>query len=540
MSKMKYWITSFARFVWSYKFTLLSLLFLYLICHSFHSKHNNQFILLVLSFFFLLAGLSKVSKYVKWIATFVLVVAITTDAYFGLILGEHLTFGVLDAILSTNPDEAKGVLSGMLLSIVLLFSGTWLIFILAQKELCKSRVAKSLSFSIFFIYWIVYIPVYSLSRTYFSKNKEEVEMFQKTPAYSLYLKVAKKIPLVYYNVVVYLTYKDQAESLRKYRMMERITPDYVTFDIEAKTPSKIYIVLGESANRANFSLYGYVRAKTTPFLDSLANGEKFFHSYNGLASAPLTTMAVPMALSFATPLDQEPLYRYKNLLELANDAGYETVWLSNQAMLGIADSDISVYSSVATRRHYLDTGTPFDDILLVDKLKEMLNRNKNQLFILHQEGSHLDYRERIDDLDRKAISGVDIIADYDRTIHHTDRFLEQLYFEIEKDGSPYVLIYFSDHGELIGKGHGFITGGDTQFEIPFVTLQNGNFPIEFLVSKYMDRENNRINNAAVINVVSELMGYQISESEVEKVKEASKYVKHVDNNVYLYNDLKTP
>lgn len=72
-------------------------------------------------------------------------------------------------------------------------------------------------------------------------------------------------------------------------------------------------------------------------------------------------------------------------------------------------------------------------------------------------------------MDVESIEGDDVVVDYNRTIHHTDRVLEALYNTVKDDKSS-VIAYFSDHGEIIGKGHGFLDEGTEWFEIQMITI----------------------------------------------------------------------
>lgn len=136
---------------------------------------------------------------------------------------------------------------------------------------------------------------------------------------------------MYSNFTTYLYYKVDYE--RSKRMLERPRTIPVGVELEDKSESlyeKVFFVMGESSTASHYSLYGYDRP-TTPFLDSLSSIENSpLKYYDAVAPACITTNAIRQILSFANPLNMDDFYKYKWITELANDVGYETIWISNQ------------------------------------------------------------------------------------------------------------------------------------------------------------------------------------------------------------------
>ena len=71
---------------------------------------------------------------------------------------------------------------------------------------------------------------------------------------------------------------------------------------------------------------------------------------------------------------------------------------------------------------------------------------QGNLYVLHLMGSHADFCERLNG-ERPSIESQDHeLACYLSTYRKTDRFIEQAYQMLTKNGAPFKLFYFSDHG----------------------------------------------------------------------------------------------
>lgn len=103
-------------------------------------------------------------------------------------------------------------------------------------------------------------------------------------------------------------------------------------------------------------------------------------------------------------------------------------------------------------------------------------------------------------------------------------------YSLMKTDSTAVALYFSDHGEVIGKGHSM--GWMQDYIVPFLVLSSDTTVVNSkdIVKKYIDEETDLINTSSVIYIISEILGYKVSDKLVEKSKNDGKYVL---NKVYL-------
>ena len=246
---------------------------------------------------------------------------------------------------------------------------------------------------------------------------------------------------------------------------------------------EVYVmVVGETARAHNFSLYGYQR-DTNPLLSKTAG----LVAFDKVTTQSNTThKSVPMLLSAASASDFERLFHEKGILAAFREAGFHTVFLSNQLpnhsfidFLG-EQADEWAFIKTGDRNEAFDKtyGQTFDkmygqgklakmdekgnvyDADLLPILDQILSRKHQKLFIvLHTYGSHFNYMERYpqnmahfqpdSQSDAKAENRRDLLNAYDNTIRYTDYVLHSIIERLQKKGGMSAMLYTSDHGENI-------------------------------------------------------------------------------------------
>jgi glucan phosphoethanolaminetransferase (alkaline phosphatase superfamily) len=244
------------------------------------------------------------------------------------------------------------------------------------------------------------------------------------------------------------------------------------------------LIIGESARRDSWSVYGYQR-KTTPTLQSL-RGEAIFFQH-AVADANLTICAVPILLTGVVPQRFDIKDVRGTLVDLAEEAGYSTAWLMNQ------DPHISLLLGIhADRMLYpppLSTlimgKLPLDETLLPDLRREIARGGKSRFIGLHVIGSHWQYDSRYPPAFERFGSGKGldylsvlskepdqrVVDAYDNSVLYTDWFLGQVIEQARALDVPATVSYFSDHGEDLfmldgNAGHGTAVFTHHQFDIP--------------------------------------------------------------------------
>nr|ACI77464.1 putative alkaline phosphatase I [Escherichia coli] len=199
------------------------------------------------------------------------------------------------------------------------------------------------------------------------------------------------------------------------------------------------LIVGESVRVDNMSLYGYTRS-TTPQVEAQRKQIKLFNQ--AISGAPYTALSVPLSLTADSVLSHD-IHNYPdNIINMANQAGFQTFWLSSQSAFR---QNGTAVTSIAMRAMETVYVRGFDELLL-PHLSQALQQNTQQkkLIVLHLNGSHEPACSAYPQSSAVFQPQDDQDACYDNSIHYTDSLLGQA-FELLKDRRASVM-YFADHG----------------------------------------------------------------------------------------------
>lgn len=260
---------------------------------------------------------------------------------------------------------------------------------------------------------------------------------------------------------------------RKRNQKEILLPDAT---ITNSRKEVVVLLIGESARRQNFSLYGYDK-KTNPLLENQAVAV-----LTAKSAATYTTAGVKAIL------DHKPTDKlYEILPNYLYRAGVDVVWRT--ANWGEPPVHIEKYQKVADLKStYPDADERYDGILTVG-LKEVVESSTadKMLIILHTSTSHgpTYYSKYPSEFEHftpvcttvemaKAVPE-ELINAYDNTILYTDYLVNEV-IESMKSLTDYrsCVIFISDHGESLGENNLYMHGvpmamaPKEQVEIPFI------------------------------------------------------------------------
>ena len=320
---------------------------------------------------------------------------------------------------------------------------------------------------------------------------------------------------VCYNL--YLAFERNAAS-ENYREASKDFRFDARSEHSATAPEVYVMVVGETARAHNFSLYGYPR-NTNPLL-SKTPGIKAFP--NVTTQSNTTHKSVPMLLSAASAEDFERLFHEKGILAAFKEAGFHTVFISNQQpnhsfidFLGEqADEHYFLKTDESSKKDAASEKNHYDEDLL-QKLDEILpladasssahyNYRYRKLFVvLHSYGSHFNYQERYprsfayfkpdSRSEAKSENRRDLLNAYDNTIRYTDYILHGIVERLQKwekvqaktDGvysqPTSAMLYTSDHGENIFDDdrrlflHAAPKASDYELHVPFIIWTSEGF-----------------------------------------------------------------
>lgn len=236
------------------------------------------------------------------------------------------------------------------------------------------------------------------------------------------------------------------------------------------------VVIGESVRRDAVGAFGG-HWNNSPFA-SAVNGY-LFTDY--IAASGSTQKSLGLTLNRV--VDGKPQYQ-DNFVTLANRAGFQTWWFSNQGQIGEYDTAIASIAKRADEVQFLKSGD-FEadkntrDEALLKMTAQVLEteRTQPQLIVLHLMGSHPQACDRTQGKYQEFVQSKETSC-YLYTVTQTDELLKQLYGQLQNSGQSFSLVYFSDHGLAFkerGKEVQYLAHDDgfqQNFQVPFMVLSS--------------------------------------------------------------------
>ncbi len=325
------------------------------------------------------------------------------------------------------------------------------------------------------IVWVVviYIPTLALAATLWARKRHAPDTFvkkQRLPAFC-----ATTAALLYTATLTALTpysptndmfplnavcnfgmaFGRQTVSVR-YKEASKDFKYYAKCSFDDNEAETLVLVIGETSRADNWQLYGYSR-KTNPLLTQ-TKGLTVFTDY--MSQSNTTHKSVPILLSLAEADNYDILYHTKGIMQAFREAGYHTVYLSNQQR---NHSFIDFLGEQADYCLFLRDSHPdnaYDTDMLVPLVQKLARQKGKRTFIvLHTYGSHFSYADRYPDFMRdfkndqydgaKREYRPQLINAYDNSICQTDLLLSRIIEELASQGGSAAMVYTSDHGEDI-------------------------------------------------------------------------------------------
>lgn len=403
-------------------------------------------------------------------------------------------------LVTTNSEEVMELLDNLLPAVVGVFVIYLPLLILAVIHIRKKHQI-SVSFQHHIRKWVMEagsIGLFCLLACYVVVDGYRMrnQLYPVNISYNLYLAFERNAASENYQ-----------EASRNFRFDARSGHD-------AEAPEVYVMVVGETARAHNFSLYGYPR-NTNPLL-SKTPGITVFP--DATTQSNTTHKSVPMLLSAASAEDFPRLFHEKGILAAFREAGFHTVFISNQLP---NHSFIDFLGEQADEHYFLKKeesvqGSHYDEDLLqkldkilpeVDASSSIHYRYRKLFVVLHTYGSHFNYQERYPrsfayfkpDGRSEAMpeNRRDLLNAYDNTIRYTDYILHGIVERLQKwelvqtkarnkpDGiycqPTSAMLYTSDHGENIFDDnrklflHAAPKASDYELHVPFIIWTSQGF-----------------------------------------------------------------
>jgi heptose-I-phosphate ethanolaminephosphotransferase len=289
------------------------------------------------------------------------------------------------------------------------------------------------------------------------------------------------------------------KKLTAYYNNIRLTEDQIKmqlapYALQADSNTQTYVlVIGESTSRHHMGVYNYIR-NTTPRLKA----RKDITIYNDVISGNTSTVeCLNRMLTLPNIKTQEHNFTCPTIIDIANQTGMETFWISNQAFDGLFANSITSVVSRAKHNYFAIQNAEQNNIPdkerfdtgLLPKLQEAIaHPAKKKLIILHLMGTHFLYKNRYPSTFNFYTATKDIasvfpfansekklqtINEYDNANRFNDLFVDSVFSILSKTENTQS-IYLSDHGDEVYDYRDFI-GHTPQganpwlHDVPFIT-----------------------------------------------------------------------
>lgn len=346
---------------------------------------------------------------------------------------------------TTSVSEASELLDNLwpaIITVCVIYIPTIIIAAVA----CKHKTHLSASFRKKMVISGLIIAVVSYGLTFTATNKN-------TGVYKLKYDV---FPVnIYYNL--HFAVKKWERSMQ----YPQTSGDF-TFHAHQNTQAgqrEIYVlVVGEASRATNWSLWGYDR-ETNPCLTATP-GLVIYK--DAITQANATHKSVPLILSAANAENFEMIYHQKSIIKAFKEAGFKTVFLSNQT----PNRTFTDYFAEEADFHHnirpasaggVITTNNYDENMLPFLQHYMDSLNDNLFVVIHTYGSHFNYFERYpeafahfqpdDATEIEVKNRQQLINAYDNSIRYTDHFLHRLLTLLDSTEASTAMYYSPDHGE---------------------------------------------------------------------------------------------
>ncbi|HAV2414977.1 TPA: phosphoethanolamine transferase [Escherichia coli] len=361
-------------------------------------------------------------------APFVLLTAadMSISLYSWCTFGTTFNDGFAISVLQSDPDEVVKML-GMYIPYLCAFAFLSLLFLAVIIKYDVSLPTKKVTGILLLIV---------ISGSLFSACQFAYKDAKNKKAFSPYILASR---FATYTPFFNLNYFALAAKEHQRLLSIANTVPYFQLSVRDTGIDTYVLIVGESVRVDNMSLYGYTRS-TTPQVEAQRKQIKLFNQ--AISGAPYTALSVPLSLTADSVLSHD-IHNYPdNIINMANQAGFQTFWLSSQSPFR---QNGTAVTSIAMRAMETVYVREFDELLL-PHLSQALQQNTQQkkLIVLHLNGSHEPACSAYPQSSAVFQPQDDQDACYDNSIHYTDSLLGQV-FELLKDRRASVM-YFADHG----------------------------------------------------------------------------------------------
>ncbi|WP_397362944.1 phosphoethanolamine transferase [Olleya sp. R77988] len=319
-------------------------------------------------------------------------------------------------------------------------------------------------------------------------------------------KLLKLIALVFFIVSSFLIYKrfnsenliitsyqsySEYSSLIKDLKTDLAKPlsSFVTVEKSDDTPETHIVIIGESTSNWHMQLYGYDRP-TNPKLTEIKDQLIIFDSVISPHVHTIISLDKILTLSdFNSPNKKNNT----SIVQLANAAGYDTYWISNQRPVGLHERISSIIANAAKEKYFVATENS-DEVIYDESLLPVLDTvlkkaPKKKIIFMHLIGTHGRFVKRYPEkfnyfkTDKpnakfKHEKALQLINEYDNAVRYNDSVVREVIDRVKSQQTNSFVLYFSDHGDELYDtmdlvGHNEYWATRPMYEIPFIAWFSG-------------------------------------------------------------------
>lgn len=309
--------------------------------------------------------------------------------------------------------------------------------------------------------WIFFCVVIGLFLKYLRKHA--VAFSKKTKDFIAYVLLGLTVVSVVYvcrtpdTKAFTISLPGKIYSMRFFKQVEDIEmPQLKIFRVSDPDISTVYLVIGESHSRSHSQLYGYEK-QNMPRLSALLPDRLVV--FDDIEASETHTQAAFKGFMTTSGYSSEPWNKSNNIIQLMKEAGYKTIWISNQNCRGVHENVISRFVSLCDTSLWTSDQYSIKDFTLISRYDGSLPLiydkfdEKDGFVVFHLMGSHAKFSCRYpssfkgfkpDEYKGFPENQRSSLAEYDTAILYTDYVLNEIFKRAEKTGA--LVIYFSDHG----------------------------------------------------------------------------------------------
>ncbi|KKY69301.1 hypothetical protein OA40_05640 [Morganella morganii] len=343
--------------------------------------------------------------------------------------------------------------------------------------------------------------------------------------------------------------KEYINELRQFKQLDAFNNDYNEWgEITNNSSYEINVLfIGEMMRSDYLNVYGY-NEKNTPFLSSI-NGT-FVHNYYSADTHTVPSLRIMLTYQGENS-KIEPNYP-QSFINAANNAGYDTYWISNQGLIGDFDTPISFIAKNSKHKYFIrlhESDTEDHDMLKAIERYISNHGKKKKLIVVHLYDSHgydslCKQNEKFmeeNKIGKYNNTNKKNVECYSSSAMKTDKIIHETYNILKSKKIKFSIVYFSDHGSsesTTNNGDIFYKHEDNDkagYKIPLIRIRSDDTEKNHIYTGYngIDFTHGLLNWLSIkserINPSYDLFEYNEDFSS-EKAKEKQKYINSLSDN----------